>query len=116
MAASSTSFSKGAKGGRGGARPGAGRKPAAIQKYREKLGDNWDEMVAAMMKLTKHKSARLRFDALRFCMEHVIGKAPQSIKVENKDGTDLIGEYNEIKQAHLQNLGARAAKGTLSEP
>ena len=69
---------------RGGARPGAGRKPKLKYEARElfnaAVDEHWDAIVTKL-----DESARAGDkDAIKMVIEHRIGRAPQSIEVNNQ--------------------------------
>lgn len=79
--------------GRGGARPGAGRKPGKVGKAKKELAEKAKEHAEAALKTLvdiatdKSKPAAARVSAATSLLDRGYGKPPQSIDHSSEDGT-----------------------------
>jgi len=83
--------------GRGGKRPGAGRKPSTIKGISKKLPRESAELILAEIKansmwlvLAKSNDERIRLETLKYLTDRAYGKARQSIEASAERNVGLV--------------------------
>ena len=69
---------------RGGKRPGAGRPEGTTKK--PKISDYITEAEVKSLVATAKKQARIKPELLKFLLEQIFGKAPQSLDLPGEEG------------------------------
>lgn len=101
-------FPKGHKLAKGGKRLMGGRKPTEVQQYRDLLHKEMPEVIAGMRELCKSKNLHVRFQALQWWADHVVGKAAATVKLEASAViiTDLA-DCDQAILAEIRRLGTK---------
>lgn len=92
---------------KGGARPGAGRKPGVskVTLIKRQIQDHFsDDEVMQLIKDAK-KMARKKPEIMKFLLEQIFGKAPQRMELTGEDGEPI---------AHVVILPPRDAQSSSS--
>lgn len=92
--------------GKGGKRPGSGRKPSTIKGIAKKLPRESAELILCEIKanqrwveLASSSDERIVLETLKYLTDRAYGKAAQAVEHSGKDGGDLVLTIRHIGNA-----------------